>query len=363
VAEHDLPAGFEDAVRAGLASLVDAGPQPDDVRLDALESRAVPSASRRTLAIILAVAVVLALLGVGTVVTRAGEDDEHLATANAQQACGSGRERSVALPAGYRDEPRLLYPLSVVTANLGAGGPAGTPTRVPGDGRAEVRYSGGDVIHFTTGPGDTQAAAPSQFPTTRAEADAELEERIDTITSGMTASGKVTTVETPVPISRSFLESTAREAAELPESMATALARGTTFPPIRQSFAVGGATFDRTIEFTDGVVHVSTDLTSAGKGGLRGDGGELGMLVGARRPLSGLEFAAGGRYQWVVFVPAGLDVELITTHGDHCASAVGDALTGGSYWLVQDGNGDQQASLQVTTKGAPDHVTLSKYLG
>ena len=274
----------------------------------------------------------------------------------------AGVDETVELPTGYGDEPRLLYPLSVVTADLGAGGPTGTPVRVPGDGQAEVRYSDGDVVRFTASSGTIEDAAPSPFPTTEAEAEAE-EERIDSITSGMVASGAVVTVETPVPIGQSFLESAARDAAELPASIATALAEGAAFAPIRQSFALGDASFDRTIEWTDGVVSVSSDLTSTGQGGVPGVGEELAMLTGARRPRPGIEFVDDGRYQWIVFVPAGMEVNLDGSNGDRCEATIGDELTGGAYWLVGDGDGDETADLEVTTKGAPDHVSLTKWLG
>lgn len=363
MSEHEPPPPeFEEAIRAGLAAIVAAGPQPSDADLDALESRTAPPPARRTWTILAAVVAVLALLGTGAVLLRPEDGEQRVAVGVEPHACGSATtiEPNLRLPEPYRDEPRLVVPLGT---DVGLGGPEGTPSAVPGEGTAELRYPNGDSIRFTTGAGSARDAAPSAFPTSRAEAEAEVQETLTTATSGMTASGAITTVESPVPLRRSFIESLARETAELPETIATAVAAERSFPPIEQSFTVGGHDVTRTVSFADGIVQVNTDLVSAGTGGVRGDGQPLSMMVGARRPEAVLEFEADGRYEWLLFVPNGLEVALDTAGGDRCTAALKDELTGGEYWMIQDRDGDEHANLQVTTQGAPDEMILSKYVG
>lgn len=361
MSDPELPPRFEDAIRAELSLLVASGPQPAEAQLDALESRSpTPPPARRTQAILAAAAVTIALLGIGVVLVRSGDKEPTQAVTTVPHDCVDATiEPNLAVPAPYSDEARVLVPL---TSDLGQPSPAGTPTVVPGAGSAEIRYPSGEVFRFTTAPGGPQQAAPEPFPTTREEAEVLDQETATSATSGMTANGKVTTVESPIPIRLSFIESLAREAAELPETIATAIAQGEAFSPIQQSFEVGGHQIDRTIQVADGVVHVSTDLTSAGAGGVRSDGRELSMMVGAARPGAVLEFEANSRYQWLVFVPKGLEAEL-TSAADRCTAVIGDDLTGGEYRLIEDGNGDEKATMQVTTTGRPDKVILSKYVG
>lgn len=356
MSEHEIPRAFEDAIRAALAFIVASGPNPDDARLDALETRTALPTPRSARMILAAAAVVLALLGLGAVVVRSGGDDEHLATGGSTHPCGAGAsEEVIELPAPYSGEDRLLVPL---TRDLGRGGPTGTPTIVPAVGTAELRYPNGEVIRFTTAPGSARDAAPSPFPTSDAEAEAQGSVR--SITSGMTATGDVTTVKAPVPIRRQFLEGVARGAAELPETMATAAAAGRAFPEFEQTFELDGHTFERRVQFNDGQVLAGIDLVSEEGGGV---GGELSLMVSAIRPDVWAEFEAGGHYQWLVFIPAGLDVTLDTSKGDRCTGVATDELTGGEYWLINDGNGDEKATTETATRGSPTKTVLSQYTG
>lgn len=347
---------FEDAIRAELALIVASGPNPDDARLDALETRIAPPTPRRARMLLAAAAVVLAILSIGTVVVRSGGDDEHVATGGSTHPCGAGAsEEAIELPAPYSEEDRLLVPL---TRDLGRDGPTGTPAIVPAAGTAELRYPNGGVIRFTTAPGSARDAAPSPFPTS--DADAEAQGSVRSITSGMTATGDVTTVKAPVPIRQQFLEGVARGAAELPESMATAAAAGRAFPEFEQTFELDGHTFERRVQFNDGQVLAWIDLLSQKGGGV---GGELALMIGAIRPDVWAEFQAGGHYQWLVFIPAGLDVTLNTSKGDRCTAVATDELTGGEYWLIKDGNGDKKATTETATQGSPTRTVLSRYIG
>lgn len=360
MAEHDVPRGFDDTVRAGLAGLAAGAPVPDDAHLDALESREPPAQrprhrGRRVLAV---AAVLLAVAAIATVVVGSSREGDPRRTelhALGHRVCAT-TDDPIPVPAPYSDEARLLVPLQ---QDLGQQLPAGPPTVTAGRDTAELRYDDGTTFRFTTRPGDAAAAAPPPFPTSRAEVDAALTDRARSVTTGMTASGAVITVDGSIDIQADFLASLARNAAELPETMARAIADRQPFPKVDQPFAIGGQTFRRTIEFGDSTTLAGHERTS-GQGGI---GGELSMLVGAERPETVSEFEADGAYQWLVFVPRGLEVRIDGADGDACTAAVADGLTGGEYWLIRDGDGDEEVTTTTTTKGRPTTFALTHYEG
>lgn len=157
-------------------------------------------------------------------------------------------------------------------------------------------------------------------------------------------------------IRRQWLQGLARGAAALPKTMAQAVAARRSLPPIGQKFVLAGHEFHRTVTIDGGSV-VHTDVEAKGKG-LHHDGRPLGLMVGAEYPVSVVDFDADGAHHWLVFVPAGLQVHLHTSTGDRC-TVMTDDLTGGQYWLVDDGDGNNQATTETATKGKPTRTTLA----
>jgi hypothetical protein len=295
----------------------------------------------RTPKILFPIVVASALLGA------CGSDGTRVSSAS-----GQGSDPPIALPKALAGEDRVLVPLGNDLDGLALKG---------GDVTLDAK---GSVLRLPSGatievaPGD-RASAELPPELGAAEAAGASDERA---TEASWATGQGTAlVRSTVPIRAAFLEDYARAVVSLPRPLAEALAAGKAIEPVTQTFRLGGLSFKRTLEQTfagssQGLAQtLAVDIDDA-KGDIVINHSDLGGDLAPAYPQEKLVFRVDGRYHWLVMAAGGLEVGVT---GDDRADRISDDLTGATYLLLTDENGDDQVEVATETSGKPTISTFA----
>lgn len=275
-------------------------------------------------------------------------------------ASGGGvTDPAISVPEALVGEDRLLVPLGDDLDGLALKGSAltlGASARRADGGPTVLRLPSGATIGVSRG-GQTEPKAP---PEPGAAELAGTWDRTVTEASWTTSQGTAV-VQSTMPIRAEFLEGYARAVVSLPQSLAESVAAGKPIEPLSQTFRIGGLSFTRTLDqmFAGSPHGLSQTLTvdiDDSKDGIVKNHSDLGGDLGTPYPQEKLVFRANDRYHWLVMAAGGLDVQV---SGDDRADRVTDDLTGATYLLVTDENGDDQAELTTATQGEPTVSTFT----